>query len=116
MPSRQPAPLDGAAHAVVTEWDVGTVGSMQHDLAVHPDGHVYAVDRATAEAVAIEEFKLDDQERKRLVIEEVRYLTPSISLDAVLQVYLVRVGANSRHWAGIPECPRRARSGPRHHY
>jgi len=35
-------------------------------------GHVYAVDRATAEAVAIEEFKLDDQERKRLVIEEVR--------------------------------------------
>jgi virginiamycin B lyase len=39
-----PAPLDGAAHAVVTEWDVGTVGSMQHDLAVHPDGHVFAVD------------------------------------------------------------------------
>jgi hypothetical protein len=35
-------------------------------------GRVYAVDRATAEAVAIEEFKLDDQERKRLVIEEVR--------------------------------------------
>jgi hypothetical protein len=34
--------------------------------------HVYAVNRATAEAVAIEEFKLDDQERKRLVIEEVR--------------------------------------------
>ena len=38
------APADGTAHAVVTEWDVGTLGSMQHDLAVHPDGHVYAVD------------------------------------------------------------------------
>jgi virginiamycin B lyase len=40
-----PPPVDAvAAGAVVTEWDVGTVGSMQHDLAVHPDGRVYAVD------------------------------------------------------------------------
>jgi hypothetical protein len=35
-------------------------------------GRVYATDRATAEAVAIEEFHLNDHERKRLLIEEVR--------------------------------------------
>jgi hypothetical protein len=35
-------------------------------------GRVYAADRATAEAVAIEEFRLDEHERKRLLIEEVR--------------------------------------------
>jgi hypothetical protein len=34
-------------------------------------GRVYAENRATAEAVAIEEFKLTDEERKRLLIEEV---------------------------------------------
>jgi virginiamycin B lyase len=39
-----PAPAPAAAHAVVTEWDVGDVGSMQHDVTVHPDGRVYAVD------------------------------------------------------------------------
>ena len=35
-------------------------------------GRVYAADRATAEAAAIEEFHLNDHERKRLLIEEVR--------------------------------------------
>jgi virginiamycin B lyase len=39
-----PPPDAAAARAVVTEWEVGGVGSMQHDLAVHPDGHVYSVD------------------------------------------------------------------------
>ena len=39
-----PPPLPAAAHAVVTEWDVGGVGSMQHDITVHPDGRVYTVD------------------------------------------------------------------------
>jgi len=34
-------------------------------------GRVYAADRATAEAVAAQEFKLNDEERKRLLIEEV---------------------------------------------
>ncbi len=37
-------PARAAAHAIVTEWDVGNVGSMQHDITVHPDGRVYAVD------------------------------------------------------------------------
>jgi hypothetical protein len=39
-----PATDGAAAHAVVTEWEVGGMGSMQHDIAVHPDGRVYAAD------------------------------------------------------------------------
>ena len=39
-----PAPQGAAATAVITEWDVGLPASMQHDLAVHPDGTVYSVD------------------------------------------------------------------------
>jgi hypothetical protein len=35
-------------------------------------GRVWASDRETAENVAINEFHLDDNERKRLLIEEVR--------------------------------------------
>ena len=35
-------------------------------------GRVWAVDRATAEKVAVEEFQLDEHERKLLLIEEVR--------------------------------------------
>jgi hypothetical protein len=34
-------------------------------------GRVYAADRVTAEKVAAEEFKLDDEQRKRLIVEEV---------------------------------------------
>ena len=40
----EPPPDGAAAHAVVTEWEMGGMGSMQHDIAVHPDGGVYAVD------------------------------------------------------------------------
>jgi streptogramin lyase len=39
-----PPPAADAARAVITEWDVGDVASMQHDLVVHPDGRVYSVD------------------------------------------------------------------------
>jgi streptogramin lyase len=40
-----PAPPAAAAgRAVITEWEVGNVGSMQHDITVHPDGRVYSVD------------------------------------------------------------------------
>jgi virginiamycin B lyase len=38
------APEGAAATAVITEWDVGLPASMQHDLAVHPDGRIYSVD------------------------------------------------------------------------
>src|SRR5215468_3644055 len=37
-------PQGAAATAVITEWDVGLPASMQHDLAVHPDGTIYSVD------------------------------------------------------------------------
>lgn len=39
-----PAPEPEALAAVITEWDLGHPASMQHDLAVHPDGSVYSVD------------------------------------------------------------------------
>ncbi|MBI4517231.1 MAG: carboxypeptidase regulatory-like domain-containing protein [Deltaproteobacteria bacterium] len=40
-----PAPPRGdAARGVITEWDIGHPASMQHDLAVHPDGAIYSVD------------------------------------------------------------------------
>jgi streptogramin lyase len=39
-----PAPGGAAAAAIITEWDVGHPASMQHDLAVHPDGSIYSVD------------------------------------------------------------------------
>jgi streptogramin lyase len=39
-----PPPDAAAARAVITEWEVGGTGSMQHDLTVHPDGRVYSVD------------------------------------------------------------------------
>ena len=35
-------------------------------------GRVYAADRATAEAAAVEEFRLSENERSRLLIEPVR--------------------------------------------
>lgn len=38
------APPPPTAPAVVTEWDLGVPGSMQHDVVVHPDGTVYSVD------------------------------------------------------------------------
>jgi hypothetical protein len=33
-------------------------------------GRVYAPDRKAAEAAAVEEFKLNDEQRKRLVLQE----------------------------------------------
>ena len=39
-----PAPEGRAATAVITEWQVGTPASMLHDIAVHPDGAIWAVD------------------------------------------------------------------------
>src|SRR5262249_48507195 len=50
-----PPPPDGAAaRAVITEWEVGTVASFQHDVAVHPDGHVYAVDMTEDKLVRLD--------------------------------------------------------------
>jgi len=39
-----PAPEGRAATAVIAEWQVGTPASMLHDIAVHPDGAIWAVD------------------------------------------------------------------------
>ena len=39
-----PPPKGRAASAVITEWDVGGPTSMLHDIVVHPDGTIWAVD------------------------------------------------------------------------
>lgn len=39
-----PPPSADARRAIVDEWELGGRASMQHDLAVHPDGRVYSVD------------------------------------------------------------------------
>jgi streptogramin lyase len=39
-----PRPDDAAQKATITEWSMGTSSSMLHDIAVHPDGSVWAVD------------------------------------------------------------------------
>jgi streptogramin lyase len=39
-----PPPPAEVRRAVIDEWELGGRASMQHDLAVHPDGRVYSVD------------------------------------------------------------------------
>ncbi len=39
-----PAPEGLAQKAIVTEWSMGASNSMLHDIAVHPDGSIWAVD------------------------------------------------------------------------
>ncbi|MGH7859038.1 MAG: carboxypeptidase regulatory-like domain-containing protein, partial [Candidatus Binatia bacterium] len=41
---RHPLPNAAGLRAVVDEWDVGDRASVQHDIVVHPSGHVYSVD------------------------------------------------------------------------
>jgi virginiamycin B lyase len=43
-PEFAPPPPREVRRAVVDEWELGIRASMQHDLAVHPDGRVYSVD------------------------------------------------------------------------
>ncbi len=43
-PEFAPPPPANVRRAVVDEWELGLRASMQHDLAVHPDGRVYSVD------------------------------------------------------------------------
>jgi len=43
-PAFAPPPPAAVRRAVIDEWVVGGRASMQHDLTVHPSGHVYSVD------------------------------------------------------------------------
>ena len=43
-PDFAPPPAPRVREAVIDEWVLGHPASMQHDLAVHPDGRIYSVD------------------------------------------------------------------------
>jgi virginiamycin B lyase len=43
-PEFAPPPPPEVRRAVIDEWELGIRASMQHDLAVHPDGRIYSVD------------------------------------------------------------------------
>ncbi len=55
-----PTPPPQVLRAVVDEWALGHVASMQHDLAVHPDGRVYSVDMMQDEL-----YRFDPETGKR---------------------------------------------------
>ena len=44
-PGFVPEPAPAARSAVVEEWEMGIAASMQHDVAVHPDGSLWSVDQ-----------------------------------------------------------------------
>jgi streptogramin lyase len=43
-PDFAPPPAPEVRRALLEEWELGERSSMQHDLTVHPDGHIYSVD------------------------------------------------------------------------
>jgi streptogramin lyase len=43
-PNFAPPPNSEVRRAEIEEWQLGHLASMQHDLTVHPDGHIYSVD------------------------------------------------------------------------
>jgi virginiamycin B lyase len=43
-PGFAPPPDAEVRRAVVDQWELGGMASMQHDIAVHPDGRIYSVD------------------------------------------------------------------------
>lgn len=62
-----PPPPEEVRRAVIDEWVLGGRASMQHDLTVHPSGHVYSVDmmqdtlfRLDPESGATESFPIPD--------------------------------------------------------
>lgn len=66
-PAFAPPPPEAVRRAVIDEWVLGGRASMQHDLMVHPSGHVYSVDmlqdalfRLDPESGKIESFPIPD--------------------------------------------------------
>jgi len=55
-PDFAPPPAPAVREAVIDEWVLGGRASMQHDLMVHPSGHVYSVDMMQDEL-----FRLDPE-------------------------------------------------------
>ena len=71
-PARRPAKIehaheDDTPKAALRPWRASIIRKKLDRI-----GRVWVADPATAEKVAIEEFHLDEHERKRLSVEEVR--------------------------------------------
>src|SRR5437870_921340 len=76
-----PPPPDAvAARAVITEWEVGGTGSMQHDITVHPDGRVYSVDTTQDKL-----YRLDPRTGERRTFDVPRGDSPLGGVFTVLQ-------------------------------
>lgn len=47
QPGFSPPPNEEVRRAIIDEYQLGGRSSMQHDMIVHPDGHIYSVDMTT---------------------------------------------------------------------
>src|SRR5262245_54380759 len=99
-----PPPDARAAPARITEWEVGTTASFQHDIAVHPDGHVYAVDMTEDKLV-----RLDPRTAERRFFDIPRGASPlggqfataqpiPINADAHVGPHSVQVAPDGSVW------------------
>src|SRR5207249_2265437 len=76
-----PPPPDAvAAHAVITEWEVGGTGSMQHDITVHPDGRIYSADTTQDKL-----YRLDPRTGERRTFDIPRGDSPLGGVFTVMQ-------------------------------
>src|SRR5438552_15192323 len=69
-----------AAHAVITEWEVGGTGSMQHDITVHPDGRIYSADTTQDKL-----YRLDPRTGERRTFDIPRGDSPLGGVFTVMQ-------------------------------
>src|SRR5207245_2240882 len=76
-----PPPPDAvAARAVITEWEVGGTGSMQHDITVHPDGRIYSADTTQDKL-----YRLDPRTGERRTFDIPRGDSPLGGVFTVMQ-------------------------------
>ena len=56
-------PPEGVRRARIDEWELGGTASMQHDLVVHPDGRIYAVDMSQDQLYRLDPTAADGARR-----------------------------------------------------
>jgi len=112
-----PPPDEVARGAVITEWEVGNVGSMQHDLVVHPDGRVYAVDTTQDKLYrldpATDERKTFDIPRGDSPLGGVFVGTQPVNSDAHVAPHSLQVAPDGSLWITLCLGNKIARFDPR---